>query len=192
MLKQLSGAGWALDLANAMAVYLAVFAGGGVLVQLARRLPLRLRQAPLVQFLCFDRPQDGGDASAPANDSSDNTTAKLLLAAAGIYSTLISQGVFQERLMTQDYSTGRFTSSGFAILCTRLLACAVAQICIMCRPKEKQPHNVAFYKFSYLALANIVSSWCQYESLKHTSFPVTTLAKSAKTIPVMVMVRCCC
>ena len=51
------------------------------------------------------------------------------------------------------------------------------------------PHRAAFFKFSYTSLANIVSSWCQYESVRYTSFPVTTLAKSAKAIPVMAMGR---
>ena len=51
------------------------------------------------------------------------------------------------------------------------------------------PHRAAFFKFSYTSLANVVSSWCQYESVRYTSFPVTTLAKSAKAIPVMAMGR---
>jgi hypothetical protein len=37
------------------------------------------------------------------------------------------------------------------------------------------------------ALSNTLSSWGQYASLKYVSFPLQTLFKSAKVIPVMLM-----
>ena len=179
---------WQIELAKAMAVYCAMFVGGGVLVRLVHAVPA-LRGNWVCQFWCCDPPPAERAAAAHA-PSPGNPTVKLLLAAVGIYGTLISQGVFQEQLMTQRYTTGPFTSSGFAIMCTRVLACAAAHVGMVCMPDKKDcGRHVAFYKFSYSALCNIVSSWCQYESLKHTSFPITTLAKSAKTIPVMAMGR---
>jgi adenosine 3'-phospho 5'-phosphosulfate transporter B2 len=41
---------------------------------------------------------------------------------------------------------------------------------------------------SYLAVSasNVVATWCQYEALKYVSFPVQTLGKCAKMLPVMI------
>jgi len=41
--------------------------------------------------------------------------------------------------------------------------------------------------YSYAALANGISSWCQYEALKHTIFPVVVVFKASKMIPVMLI-----
>jgi hypothetical protein len=37
-----------------------------------------------------------------------------------------------------------------------------------------------------LAGSNVVATFCQYEALKYVSFPVQTLGKCAKMIPVMI------
>lgn len=41
--------------------------------------------------------------------------------------------------------------------------------------------------YAYAALGNGISSWCQYEALKHTIFPVVVVFKSSKMIPVMLI-----
>jgi hypothetical protein len=187
---------WAFRLSEALSAYAGCFAAGALCVALVRRSP-SLRDTPVAQFMCFDRPPPGSEADhaehkigrKPAASEATASYAKLLFATVGIYTTLISQGLIQERLMTQDYSGARFTSSAYAIGCTRILASVVAHVARSCRTQAAPGHRAAFYKFSYSSLANVVSSWCQYESLKHTSYPVVTLAKSAKTIPVMMMGR---
>ena len=40
---------------------------------------------------------------------------------------------------------------------------------------------------TYSACSNLLSSWCQYQSLHYVTFPVQTLFKSFKVLPVMVM-----
>ncbi|XP_038706925.1 UDP-galactose/UDP-glucose transporter 5 isoform X2 [Tripterygium wilfordii] len=42
------------------------------------------------------------------------------------------------------------------------------------------------YKYCLISISNILTTTCQYEALKYVSFPVQTLAKCAKMIPVMV------
>jgi len=42
------------------------------------------------------------------------------------------------------------------------------------------------YKYCLISVTNILTTTCQYEALKYVSFPVQTLAKCAKMIPVMV------
>jgi solute carrier family 35 (adenosine 3'-phospho 5'-phosphosulfate transporter), member B2 len=51
-----------------------------------------------------------------------------------------------------------------------------------------EPVNPAAPMTSYAAISvsNVVATFCQYEALKYVSFPVQTLAKTAKMIPVMI------
>ncbi|KAM7495249.1 hypothetical protein LguiB_029858 [Lonicera macranthoides] len=42
------------------------------------------------------------------------------------------------------------------------------------------------YKYFIVSVSNILTTTCQYEALRYFSFPVQTLAKYAKMIPVMV------
>ena len=191
--------GWVAELGAALSVYAGVFVAGSVAVTLVKSVPALASSRPGC-FLCFDSPLMGSSDNV---DTPPDTLAStgaglrgLLFGSAGIYLTLISQGVFQERLLTGQYSTGSFPSSGYLILSTRILAFVVSQGALMVQAAVQgrgllgvPPHRAAFFKFSYTSLANIVSSWCQYESVRYTSFPVTTLAKSAKAIPVMAMGR---
>jgi adenosine 3'-phospho 5'-phosphosulfate transporter B2 len=52
-------------------------------------------------------------------------------------------------------------------------------------PKKSQ--TTVIYEYSFSAISNMMSSWCQYEALKYVSFPASTLFKSFKLVPVMVM-----
>lgn len=42
------------------------------------------------------------------------------------------------------------------------------------------------YAYAGVSFSNVVATWCQYEVLKYVSFPLQTLGKCAKMIPVMV------
>ncbi len=43
------------------------------------------------------------------------------------------------------------------------------------------------WEYSFPAVANMMSSWSQYEALKYVSFPAVMLAKAFKMVPVMLM-----
>jgi adenosine 3'-phospho 5'-phosphosulfate transporter B2 len=43
------------------------------------------------------------------------------------------------------------------------------------------------FQYSIVSYANCMSTWFQYESLLYISFPVQVIAKSVKTIPVMIV-----
>lgn len=45
---------------------------------------------------------------------------------------------------------------------------------------------VPIYKYSAVSISNVIATTCQYEALKHVSFPVQTIAKCAKMVPVMI------
>lgn len=40
--------------------------------------------------------------------------------------------------------------------------------------------------YAAVSVSNVVATFCQYEALKYVSFPIQTLAKTAKMIPVMI------
>ncbi len=41
------------------------------------------------------------------------------------------------------------------------------------------------YAYAAVSLSNVVATTCQYEALKYVTFPLQTLGKTAKMIPVM-------
>lgn len=45
---------------------------------------------------------------------------------------------------------------------------------------------VPIANYATVSLSNVIATSCQYEALKHVSFPVQTLSKCAKMIPVMI------
>ena len=45
--------------------------------------------------------------------------------------------------------------------------------------------SAPWHSYAGVSLSNVAATSCQYEALKHVSFPVQTLGKCAKTLPVM-------
>jgi len=105
----------------------------------------------------------------------------------GIVVSLMVYGVLQERIMTTVYAPGGalYRSSVVLVLlnrlCTLLLACVLSLV-------ERQPIRplAPLYSYGSISVANVLATTCQYDALKYVSFPVATLGKCAKMIPVMV------
>eukprot|EP00899_Mesostigma_viride_P022885 jgi/Mesvir1/3781/Mv08188-RA.1 len=112
---------------------------------------------------------------------------KICCCTAGIVGCLMCYGVLQERIMTRPYGTegAMFKYSLFLVLCNRLFTCAVALSVLVARRGSVKP-VAPVYKYAAVSLSNVAATYCQYEALKYVSFPVQTLAKCAKMIPVMV------
>lgn len=53
--------------------------------------------------------------------------------------------------------------------------------------KPRRSQSTVIYEYSFPSISNMLSSGCQYEALRYISFPATTLFKSFKLAPVMVM-----
>ena len=107
----------------------------------------------------------------------------------GLLGSYLTWSLLQEKIMTKRYGEqdqGQyFSDSQFLVFVNRILAVWVAAIYLWLRP---QPiHRAPMYKYSYCSFSNIMSSWCQYEALRYVSFPATTLMKSFKLGPVMLM-----
>ncbi|KAK9815558.1 hypothetical protein WJX72_005709 [[Myrmecia] bisecta] len=95
--------------------------------------------------------------------------------------------VLQERIMTEPYGTEGevFKFSFFLVLCNRLLTASLAVACLLVHRQDVTP-VAPFYSYAAISMSNVVATTCQYEALKFVSFPVQTLGKCAKMIPVMV------
>ncbi|PKA63256.1 UDP-galactose/UDP-glucose transporter 5B [Apostasia shenzhenica] len=112
---------------------------------------------------------------------------KLAFAVVGIMSTLLVYGVLQEKIMRVPYGRKKeyFRFSLFLVLCNRITTSAVSAGALLINKKTLIP-AAPMYKYCAISLSNILTTTCQYEALKYVSFPIQTLAKCAKMIPVMV------
>eukprot|EP00798_Chlamydomonas_sp_ICE-L_P012991 gene12991-5354_t len=109
----------------------------------------------------------------------------------GIVGCLMCYGVLQERIMVEPFGEGedaeRFKYSLFLVMCNRLSSCIVAITLLACNGQMEEVKPVApIYTYFLVSISNVIATTCQYEALKYVSFPVQTLGKCAKMIPVMI------
>lgn len=112
----------------------------------------------------------------------------------GLQASYLTWGYMQELIMTTPFHptdrvpNGKFPSAAFCVFSNRFLAVIVALISVRLRKGAFFANNKApLLAFTPCALSNTMSSWSQYASLKYVSFPVQTVFKSSKIIPVMMM-----
>lgn len=122
------------------------------------------------------------------------TAARFLFCFTGLQVSYLTWGYMQELIMTTTFDPtpsapdGRFPSAAFCVFSNRFLAIIVAMIAVRIRHGAVLANNVApLVAFAPCALSNTMSSWSQYASLRYVSFPVQTVFKSSKIIPVMIM-----
>ncbi|WVZ03086.1 hypothetical protein V8G54_023892 [Vigna mungo] len=127
--------------------------------------------------------------SSSAGDSNwrENKLVKGSFAVSGIMLTLVTYGILQEKIMRVPYGVNKdyFKYSLFLVFCNRITTSAVSAGALVARNKVLEP-VAPIYKYCLVSVSNILTTSCQYEALKYVSFPVQTLAKCAKMIPVMV------
>ncbi|KAG5566862.1 hypothetical protein RHGRI_002418 [Rhododendron griersonianum] len=126
-------------------------------------------------------------AEPPSSPSlEENKVWKGVFAVVGIMSTLLVYGVLQEKIMRVPYGENKeyFRYSLFLVFCNRLMTSAVSAGALLASKKALDP-VAPVYKYCLVSVSNILTTTCQYEALKYVSFPVQTLAKCAKMIPVM-------
>jgi len=120
---------------------------------------------------------------------SDNPTIQrgihLACCAIGLIVAFLIYGVQQERIMTSDYDGKPFKNPNFLIFCNRFMAFMIAFS--VCYATNTLRPKCGLYKFSYCSISNIMSSFCQFASLQFLSFPVLQVAKSCKTLAVLVV-----
>ncbi|GMH07426.1 hypothetical protein Nepgr_009266 [Nepenthes gracilis] len=126
-------------------------------------------------------------AEPPAIALKENKLLKGIFAVTGIMATLVIYGVLQEKIMQVPYGPNKeyFKYSLFLVFCNRLTTSAVSACSLVASKRALDP-VAPVYKYCLVSISNILTTTCQYEALKYVSFPVQTLAKCAKMIPVMV------
>lgn len=142
----------------------------------------------------------GSDDSSNNSSSSDATNdfylqvLRFLFCFTGLQISYLTWGYMQELIMTTTFDPtpsapdGKFPSAAFCVFSNRFLAIIVAMIAVRIRHGAVVANNVApLVAFAPCALSNTMSSWSQYASLRYVSFPVQTVFKSSKIIPVMIM-----
>ena len=135
----------------------------------------------------------GGGPIAPPSYFA-KTAGRFLFCFTGLQVSYLTWGYMQELIMTTTFTPtpsapdGRFPSAAFCVFSNRFLAIIVAMIAVSIKHGSILQNNVApLVAFAPCALSNTMSSWSQYASLRYVSFPVQTVFKSSKIIPVMVM-----
>lgn len=147
---------------------------------------LKRRKMANAPVLASASPVSGVWAKIKSND-----TLHILWCCFGVVGCLMVYGILQERIMTEPYTTGEHTEvfkySLFLVLCNRLTSCFVAIISLVQNGQMSEIKPVApIWTYAAVSFSNVVATTCQYEALKYVSFPVQTLGKCAKMIPVMI------
>eukprot|EP00201_Polytomella_parva_P014969 CAMPEP_0175059300 /NCGR_PEP_ID=MMETSP0052_2-20121109/12355_1 /TAXON_ID=51329 ORGANISM="Polytomella parva, Strain SAG 63-3" /NCGR_SAMPLE_ID=MMETSP0052_2 /ASSEMBLY_ACC=CAM_ASM_000194 /LENGTH=366 /DNA_ID=CAMNT_0016324833 /DNA_START=253 /DNA_END=1353 /DNA_ORIENTATION=- len=79
-----------------------------------------------------------------------------------------------------------FRYSLFLVLCNRLMSCGLAVSGLIWNRKVSEIKPVApLWTYAAASVSNVIATTCQYEALKYVTFPVQTLGKCAKMLPVM-------
>lgn len=115
----------------------------------------------------------------------DSRVAQLCFCMGGVMSTLVVYGLLQEKIMRSPYGTEFFNYPLFIVLCNRLLTCSICLAILLIRGGQISP-AAPLYKYAGVSFSNVAATTCQYEALKYVSFPVQTLSKSVKMVPVMI------
>ncbi|CAL8071861.1 unnamed protein product [Calicophoron daubneyi] len=120
--------------------------------------------------------------------------ALLALCILGLQLSYVMWGLMQERIMTRSYDGEMFKDSQFLVFCNRFMTILMVIPVHFLFPEVtvnplKAGIRAPFFEFSFSSISNILSSWCQYEALKHITFPTQVLSKACKIIPVMIMGR---
>jgi hypothetical protein len=114
---------------------------------------------------------------------------RLLFCSLMLNITFVAWGALQERMLTRRYPrhTGDYFTYSYALVFTNRFWTLIMSGMLMLYLKPRLSRSTVLYEYSFPSISNMLSSWCQYEALRYVSFPATTLFKSFKLAPVMLM-----
>jgi adenosine 3'-phospho 5'-phosphosulfate transporter B2 len=110
---------------------------------------------------------------------------QLVVCSIGLVVSFTIWGLVQERILTQTYDDEYFVFSYGLVFMNRLFGVFLSLFLMYYYSVPWFPS--ALWEYSFPSVANMLSSWCQYEALKYVSFPVVMLSKAFKMIPIMLM-----
>lgn len=116
-----------------------------------------------------------------------NDTLHVTYCVVGIVGCLMAYGTLQERIMAEPFEPdgAMFKETLFIVLCNRVVTSTVALVSLLALQMDAKP-VAPIYSYLAVSFSNVVATTCQYEALKYVSFPMQTLGKCAKMIPVMI------
>lgn len=120
-----------------------------------------------------------------------NDTLHVTYCVTGIVGCLMLYGTLQERIMAEPFApdNAMFKETLFIVLCNRVVTSLVALVALFSMQMDAKP-VAPIYSYVAVAFSNVIATTCQYEALKYVSFPMQTLGKCAKMIPVMIWGGC--
>lgn len=110
---------------------------------------------------------------------------RIVFCGVGLVLSFCIWGLLQERMLTHPYGNEYFVYSYGLVFLTRVGGLVLSGILMYYY--EVEWVSTPLYEFAYPSVANMLSSWCQYEALRFVSFPAQMLAKAFKLVPVMLM-----
>jgi adenosine 3'-phospho 5'-phosphosulfate transporter B2 len=81
-----------------------------------------------------------------------------------------------------------FKYSVFLVLNNRCVSMVIAIVVLLVKQAPVKP-AAPLLAYAAVSVSNVIATTCQYEALRYVSFPVQTLGKCAKMIPVMIWGR---
>lgn len=137
-------------------------------------------------------PKKGKDGNEGPKKFSTNI--RVLLCFLGIVFFFVWYSLLQERIITTPYVSPSinggepvyFTYTTFLVLMNRVIA-GLISLSWMIYCKQSLRNTAPLHTYFLVSLSNSVAASCQYEALKHLSFPTQTIGKSVKVLPVMVV-----
>lgn len=116
---------------------------------------------------------------------------RLLFCSLMLNVTFVTWGALQERMLTRRYprNTGDYFTYSYLLVFSNRCWTLILSSFLMWYLRPRLSRSTILYEYSFPSISNMLSSWCQYEALRYVSFPATTLFKSFKLGPVMLMGR---
>lgn len=150
--------------------------GDGEIVGLVTEAPHKLQHLKEQQH-SYDAESDG-----PCNWS------RFIMCVVGLQTSYLCWGVLQERVMTLTYGPDDepFPSATFCVFSNRVIAILLGAA-LMRWDQGNFEFSAPIYLYIPSAVTNSLSSFGQYEALRYVSFPLQTISKATKVIPVMLM-----
>lgn len=113
---------------------------------------------------------------------------RLAVCVVGVLGSLLAYGLLQERVMAGTYGGDAVGDAAVLVLLNRATSAIGAGLLMLIRGEPLEP-GAPLEECLGIALGNAAATGCQYEALRHVSFPAATLAKCAKALPVLLWSR---
>jgi adenosine 3'-phospho 5'-phosphosulfate transporter B2 len=129
----------------------------------------------------FLNPKEWGETEGTKQE----VVQRAVFCAIGLNVTFCAWGVLQERILTVPYDAEFFEFSYGLVFMNRLGGFFFSAFLVWYYKVAMVKSPI--WEYSFPSVANMLSSWTQYEALKYVSFPAAMLAKAFKMVPVMLM-----